>query len=85
VASNRREEQELGMLCLQILQSCLAFINTLMIQATLAQPEWAHTLTDTDRRKLTPLFHSNMTPYGIIRLRPDRRLDLSAPPQPATS
>jgi TnpA family transposase len=85
LASNRREEQELGMLCLQILQSCLAFINTLMIQDTLAQPEWAHTLTDVDQRGLTPLFHSNMTPYGIMRLRPDRRLDLSASTQPATS
>jgi TnpA family transposase len=85
LASNHREEQELGMLCLQILQSCLAFINTLMIQDTLAQPEWAHTLTDVDRRGLTPLFHSNMTPYGIMRLRPDRRLDLSASTQPAPS
>ncbi|MGH3408326.1 MAG: Tn3 family transposase, partial [Streptosporangiaceae bacterium] len=29
LASSRREEQELGMLCLHILQSCLAYINTL--------------------------------------------------------
>ena len=40
-ATNRREEQELSMLCLHILQSSLAFINTLMIQDTLAEPEWA--------------------------------------------
>jgi TnpA family transposase len=85
LASNRREEQELGMLCLQILQSCLGYINTLMIQDTLAQPEWAGVLTDADRRGLTPLFHTNMTPYGIVRLHPDRRLDLSTPPQPPTS
>jgi hypothetical protein len=70
LASNHREEQELGMLCLQILQSCLAFINTLMIQDTLAQPEWAHTLTDVDRRGLTPLFHSNMTPTGSCACAP---------------
>jgi hypothetical protein len=38
LASNRREEQELGMLCLHILQSCLGYINTLMIQDTLAEP-----------------------------------------------
>ncbi|MGH3847101.1 MAG: Tn3 family transposase, partial [Pseudonocardiaceae bacterium] len=80
LASNRREEQELGMLCLQILQSCLGYINTLMIQDTLAEPEWAYALTDVDRRGLTPLFHTNMTPYGTVVLRPDRRLDLSAPP-----
>jgi hypothetical protein len=30
-----------------------------------------------DRRELTPLFHTNMTPYGEIQLRTDRRLDLS--------
>jgi TnpA family transposase len=39
LASNRREEQEISMLCLQILQSSLGFVNTLMIQDTLAQPE----------------------------------------------
>ncbi|MGH3810000.1 MAG: Tn3 family transposase, partial [Pseudonocardiaceae bacterium] len=82
LASNRREEQELGMLCLQILQSCLAYINTLMIQDTLAEPEWANALTDVDRRGLTPLFHTNMTPYGTVQLRPDHRLDLSASADP---
>lgn len=34
-------------------------------------------LTDADRRGLTPLFHTDMTPYGEIRLRTDRRLDLT--------
>ena len=62
LASNRREEQELGMLCLHILQSSLGLINTLMIQDTLALPEWAGVLTDADRRGLTPGFHTNMTP-----------------------
>ncbi|MEV0390169.1 hypothetical protein [Nonomuraea sp. NPDC050643] len=35
LASYRREEQELGMLCLHILQSALGLINTLIIQDTL--------------------------------------------------
>jgi TnpA family transposase len=30
LASNRRAEQELSMLCLQILQSSLGFVNTLI-------------------------------------------------------
>jgi hypothetical protein len=81
LASNRREEQELSMLCLHILQSSLAFINTLMIQDTLAEPEWAGVLGDADRRGLTPLFHANMTPYGEVQLRMDRRLHLTAAPQ----
>ena len=74
--SNRREEQEISMICLQILQSCLGFINTLMIQDTLADPEWVGKLGDADRRGLTPLFTVNMTPYGEIQLNLDR------PPEP---
>lgn len=88
LASNRREEQELGMLCLHILQSSLAYINTLMIQDTLALPEWTDVLTDADRRGLTPIFHSNMTPYGEIHLNLDKRLALSITdltPAPADS
>ena len=48
-----------------------------MIQDTLALPEWENVLTDADRRGLTTLFHTNMTPYGEIQLRTDRRLDLT--------
>lgn len=84
LSSNRREEQEISMICLQILQSALGLVNTLMIQYTLAQPEWADALGDTDRRGLTPLFHTNMTPYGDIQLNMDRRLDL-ADTDPATA
>ncbi|MBB5781862.1 Tn3 family transposase [Nonomuraea jabiensis] len=82
LASNRREEQEVAMLCLMILQSSLGYINTLMIQDCLAEPEWAEVLTDVDRRGLTPLFTTNMTPYGTVQLRRDRRLDLIGPPPP---
>jgi hypothetical protein len=57
------------MLCLHILQSSLGLINTLMIQDTLALPEWEDALTDADRRGLTPIFHANVTPYGEIQLR----------------
>ena len=78
LSSNRREEQEISMSCLQILQSCLGYINTLMIQDTLAEPEWADRLSDADRRGLTPLFTMNMTPYGDIQLNLDRRLNLGA-------
>jgi TnpA family transposase len=77
LSSNRREEQEISMICLQILQSCLGYVNTLMIQDTLAGPEWAGKLGDADRRGLTPLFTVNMTPYGEIQLNLERRLDLA--------
>ena len=42
-------------------------------------------LTDADRRGLTPIFHANMTPYGEIQLRTDRRLDLTGIPAVATT
>ena len=82
LASNRREEQELSMLCLHILQSSLGFVNTLMIQDVLAEPDWADVLGDADRRGLTPLFHTNMTPYGDIQLNLDRRITLNTTPPP---
>ncbi len=44
----------------------------------------ADVLTDADRRGLTPIFHTNMTPYGEIQLRTDRRLDLTGIPPVAT-
>ncbi|MGB7979953.1 MAG: Tn3 family transposase [Candidatus Nanopelagicales bacterium] len=61
LASNHREEQELSMLCLQIHQSSLGIINTLMIRDNPAEPEWADTPDEADRRGITPLFSSNMT------------------------
>ncbi|GAA1563432.1 hypothetical protein GCM10009678_53080 [Actinomadura kijaniata] len=52
---------------------------------SLAEPEWIDVLGDADRRGLTPLFHTNMTPYGDIQLNLDRRLTLTAAPAPAES
>ena len=78
-ATNRREQQELGMLSLHILQAALVYVNTLMIQDILAQPEWEGTLTTDDQRGLTPLFWSHILPYGEVRLNMTRRLALSGP------
>lgn len=36
-ASNRREDQEITMLCLHLLQNCRAYINTLMLQQILSE------------------------------------------------
>ena len=38
-ATNRRDQQELGMLSLHILQAALVYVNTLMIQDILAEPD----------------------------------------------
>lgn len=77
IATNRREEQEVTMLYLRILQAALVFVNTLMLQDVLADPGWAALLTDPDRRGLTPLFWTHVFPYGEIRLDMTRRLGLT--------
>ena len=40
--SNRIDEQELQMLGLHLLQASLVYVNTLMMQQVLAEPEWQH-------------------------------------------
>ena len=40
LASNRREDHEISMLALHLIQNCMVYVNTLMIQRVLAQPHW---------------------------------------------
>jgi hypothetical protein len=61
-ATNRRDQQQLGMLALHILQAALVYVNTLMIQDILAEPERAGVLTAEDLRALTPLFWAHVLP-----------------------
>ncbi|MGH3518510.1 MAG: Tn3 family transposase [Haloechinothrix sp.] len=78
LATNRRDEQEMSVLCLRILQAALVYVNTLMIQDLLAEPEWADVLTPEDRRGLTPLFWSHVLPYGEVKLNMESRLHLGS-------
>jgi hypothetical protein len=64
------------MLALHLLQNALVYINTLMIQQTLAQPTWTSRLTGTDRRALTPLIWEHINPYGRFDLDMTSRLAL---------
>jgi hypothetical protein len=45
LATNRREDQEMGLFCLHPLQSSLVYINTLMIQRVLADATWSERMT----------------------------------------
>ena len=76
VASNRFEEQELSVLSLHLLQICLVYVNTLMIQQVLGRPDWADRMRDADRRALSPLIYNHINPYGIIELNMDQRIAL---------
>lgn len=75
LATNRRDEQEMSVLCLRILPAALVYVNTLMIQDLLADSQWA-VLTAEDRRGLTPLFWTHVLPYGEVKLNMDARLAL---------
>ncbi len=75
-ATNQREDAEVTMLCLHLLQISLVYINTLLLQRVLAEPDWAERLLAEDRRGLTPLIYSNVNPYGVIRLDMTLRLPI---------
>lgn len=68
------------MLALHILQAALVYVNTLMIQDILAEPEWQDVLTPEDQRGLTALFWAHVRPYGDITLNMTNRLAISDPP-----
>jgi len=76
-SSNRREDQELSMLSLHLLQNCMVYVNTLMVQQVLARPAWKGRLTPRDLHALTPLFWGHVNPYGRFDLDMRTRLDLN--------
>ena len=74
MVSNRRENHEISMLALHLLQNCMVYINTLMLQQVLAQPQWSEKLTVRDLRALTPLIWEHVNPYGRFELDMEARL-----------
>jgi hypothetical protein len=76
IASNRVDDQEVAMLCLHLLQICLVYVNTLMVQQVLNEPEWRNRLTAADWRGLTPLFFTHINPYGTFKLDMNTRLPI---------
>jgi TnpA family transposase len=76
IASNRRDEQELTMLTLHLLQNSLVYINTLMLQQVMTEQAWEERLTHDDRRGITPLFYGHINPYGIFPLDMGARLGI---------
>ena len=74
ISTNRRKEQALSVSCLHLLQVCMVYINTLIIQELLSDPAWANKLTLEDKRALTPLIHAHINPYGLFPLDLYKRL-----------
>lgn len=74
LTSSRYDEQVLSSLTLHLLQNSLVYINTLMVQQVLEQPQWRDRMTDRDWQSLTPLFWAHINPYGEFNLDLDHRL-----------
>ena len=78
IATNRLDDQELSVLSLHLLQACLVYINTLMLQAILADPAWMGRMTADDFRALSPLVYTHINPYGTFELDMNARLPIAA-------
>jgi TnpA family transposase len=76
VTTNSRDDQEIGMLSLHLLQVCLVYVNTLMVQQVLAAPAWMEQMQPEDLRALTPLIYGHVTPYGTFSLDMNTRLPI---------
>ncbi len=78
ISTNQLAEQELSVLCLHLLQICMVYVNTLMIQDVMRDPVWQTRLQERDRAALTPLIYSHINPYGAFKLDLEERLKLDA-------
>ena len=64
------------MLSLQLLQTCLVYVNTLMIPNVLGEPSWMEQMSAEDFRALTPLIYAHVNPYGSFELDMAKRLPI---------
>lgn len=76
INSNKKDDQELSIACLHLLQACMGYVNTLLLQDILSKPEWDNKLTSSDKRALNVLVHSHINPYGLFPLDLDSRLGI---------
>ena len=76
ISTNRKQSQELSVLSLHLLQNCLVYINTLLIQEKLSDPEHMKYMTEEDFRALTPLIFNHVNPYGSFNLDMNSRIPI---------
>jgi len=76
IATNRLDDQEIAVLALHLLQASLVYINTLMLQQVLTDPQWLDKMTVEDYRALSPLLHQHVTPYGLFALDMSKRIPI---------
>lgn len=76
LTSNHPEEQTVSILALQLLQSAMVYINTLMLEDVITNKSWKDRMTPEDYRALSPLIHAHLNPYGRFELDMAKRLQL---------
>lgn len=72
--SNILEEQELAALSLHLLQISMVYMNTLLIQRVLSEPDQLQKMKEEDLRALSPLIYRHINPYGEFRLDMNERM-----------
>jgi TnpA family transposase len=77
VSANDVDAQEVAILSMHLLQACLVYVNTLMVQEVLSEPTWYDRMKKEDWRGLTPLFYLHVNPYGKFDLDMKSRLPLA--------
>ena len=78
IATNDVDAQQVTVLAMHLLQASLVYVNTLIVQQVLADPEWHNRFTEADWRGLTPLFYRHINPYGRFDLDMLYRIPLTA-------
>ncbi len=75
IATNRVRDQETAAHALHLLQSSLVYVNTLMLQSVLRNPDAVARLSPEDYRGLSPLIYLHINPYGRFEVDLDKRID----------
>jgi len=78
IHTNDPEMQELTVICLHLLQNAIILANTIMVERVLEQKGFLGKMQKEDFRALTPLFTSNINPYGIFTLDFEKKSFLDA-------
>jgi hypothetical protein len=69
IAVNNREDLEIAILALHLLQICMVYINTLLAQKMLSEKEWLNKMQPEDFRGLTTLFYGHINTIWRVPIR----------------
>ena len=68
ISTNDPMIQEMTILCLHLLQNAVILVNTMMMDKIIVENNFLKKMKPEDFRALTPLYTSNLNPYGEFNL-----------------